>query len=298
VACNWLVPEADLRPGVAALCRCCRLVRTGPEVSAPEHAHWWSLVEQARRRLVASLIGLGLPVRSRLSEDPDRGLAFDVLRAGPGETLVPAGHADGIVTIDLEEADDAWRAQRRATFGEPFRTLLGQLRHDTGHYYWHRLVEGSPWHEPWRDVFGDERLPYTTALQRHHLTGAPAGWEDRYVNSQASSHPSEDWAETWAHYLHLRDALDAARGFGLDGPCPDLPCERFRPTQVAEPGDPQVREFVQMLNHRIELTAVVHELTRGLSVADFRPLPPPLPVAVVRKLYFVHRVIAGARTPA
>ena len=28
-------------------------------------------------------------------------------------------------------------------------------------------------------------------------------------------HPAEDWAETFAHYLHIRDTIDTAAAFGL-----------------------------------------------------------------------------------
>lgn len=292
-ACNWLVPAAADDPSVKALlCRCCRLTRTTPDLSVPEHSVWWNHIELAKRRLVSSLIGLGLPVQSKQSEDPQRGMVFDLLRAEPGGAPVVTGHADGVITIDVEEAVDTWREQRRTALGEPYRTLLGHLRHETGHYYWQRLVEGTHWHTAWRDAFGDEQQDYAAALKRHYVQGPPSDWGSRFVSPYASSHPWEDWAETWAHYLHLVDTLDTARSFGLDGERVELSYERFAPSQVSDSNEPLVRDFVQLINSWMELTGVLNELSRSMDVPDFYPFM--LSTPAVRKLYFAHRVIAEA----
>ncbi|HEV6963934.1 zinc-binding metallopeptidase family protein, partial [Roseateles sp.] len=289
-ACNWLL-EADEVAAGFTLCRCCRLTRTVPDLSQPGAALWWCRVEQAKRRLVSSLIGLKLPVASR-AEDPAHGLAFDLLMPpaeGPG---VVTGHADGVITLDVSEADDARREQRRDQLGEPYRTLLGHLRHECGHYYWQRLVEASAWLEPFRALFGDEREDYAAALQRHYANGAPADWGQHFVSAYASAHPWEDWAETWAHYLHLVDTLDTARSFGLDGERVELSYERFTADVVAEASDPDAAGFVQLINSWMELTGVLNELSRAMGVADFYPFV--LSAQAVRKLHFVHRVIHRA----
>lgn len=298
-ACNWLVAEGD--GGGAGLCRCCRLTRTLPDLSGPGNAEGWRRFEGAKRRLVSSLIGLALPLRSK-AEDP-RGLAFDLLCAPPGAPPVVTGHADGVITIDVAEADDAEREARRGALAELYRTLLGHLRHETGHYYWQRLVERSGWLAPWRALFGDERQDYAASLERHYREGAPADWRARFVSAYAASHPWEDWAETWAHYLHWVDTLDTARSFGLDGERVELHYERFGPEVLEGAGGPgtavpaeEGERFLRLLNGWMELTGVLNELSRSMGRADFYPFV--LPAPAVRKLFFVHRVVGAAgRTP-
>lgn len=290
-ACNWLVAERDAHAGTPPLCRCCRLTRTLPDLSQPDSGLFWNRVELAKRRLVSSLIALGLPVESK-TENAAQGLVFDLLR-GPG---VVTGHADGVITIDVEEADDAARELRRQSLGEPYRTLLGHLRHETGHYYWQRLVEPSDWLAPWRAAFGDERVDYAAALDAHYRNGAPADWGQRYVSAYASAHPWEDWAETWAHYLHLVDTLDTARSFGLDGERVELSYERFGPATVADADDPRAAEFLQLINGWMELTGVLNELSRSMGVPDFYPFVLSMPA--LRKLHLVHRIVHASGRPA
>jgi hypothetical protein len=294
--CNWLVAEADERAGSPPLCRCCRLTRTLPDLSQPNADVWWNRIELAKRRLVSSLIGLELPVLSK-AEDPAQGLVFDLLCAQPGQTPVVTGHADGVITLDVEEADDSWREQRRVALGEPYRTLLGHLRHESGHYYWQRLVDNGPWLKPFREVFGDERQDYTQALHKHYRNGAPADWGTRFVSNYASSHPWEDWAETWAHYLHLVDTLDTARSFGLDGDRVELSYERFGDSVVGpQASSPQAAEFLRLINSWMELTGVLNELSRSMGVPDFYPFV--LSQAAVKKLFLVHQVIRSAQAAA
>ena len=292
-ACNWLVDVSDLHAGTPSLCRCCRLTRTLPDLSQPENALRWGRIAAAQRRLVSTLLGLQLPVCAKTSEDPVRGLAFDLLRAAPGGPAICTGHHDGVITLDVDEADDPTREQRRDALHEPYRTLLGHLRHETGHYYWQRLVDGSAWLEPFRALFGDERSDYAAALQRHHAQGPPADWGERHVSAYASSHPWEDWAETWAHYLHLVDTLDTARSFGLDGERVELSYERFDPEILADSGDAEPLAFLALVNGWMELTGVLNELSRSMGVPDFYPFV--LSRAALRKLHLVHRVIGAPR---
>ena len=148
--CNWLVPAEES----ATLCAACRLNRTIPDLSVPENGRLWGRIEGAKRRLVSQLIALGLPVKSKVGEDPQHGLAFDFLRALPGQPVI-TGHADGVITLDVEEADDARREQIRTQLREPYRTLLGHLRHEVGHHYWQRLVQHSAWLAPFRAVLSN-----------------------------------------------------------------------------------------------------------------------------------------------
>lgn len=299
-ACNWLLdptePYVERHVGQPLLCRCCRLTRTLPDLSVPENGVYWLRISQAQRRLVSTLLGLGLPLRAKTSEDPKRGLAFDLLRSQPGAPPVMTGHADGVITLDVEEADDARREQRRCDLREPYRTLLGHIRHETGHYYWQRLVQGSgdeesPWLAPFRELFGDERQDYAAALQTHYQQGAPPDWPSRFVSAYASSHPWEDWAETWAHYLHLRDTLDTARSFGLDGESVELSYERFAADALDEWAEPSADNFLALVNGWMELTGVLNELSRSMGVPDFYPFVLSKPA--LQKLYFVHRVVGS-----
>lgn len=288
-ACNWLIDASPAAQPASSLCRCCRLTRTLPDLSQPGNADYWLRIATAQRRLVSALIALKLPVRSKVDEDPEQGLAFDLLRAPPGGPPVTTGHADGVITIDVEEADDASRERRRSELREPYRTLLGHLRHESGHYYWQRLVlPNADWLARFRELFGDERQDYAAALQAYYSNGAPADWSLRHITAYASSHPWEDWAETWAHYLHLVDTLDTARSFGLDGSTVQLDYDRFQTSHLGPDNDPQAEQFVALINGWMELTGVLNELSRSMGVADFYPFVLSLPA--LRKLHLVHRI--------
>lgn len=289
--CNWLVDdaEADAHEG---LCRACRLNRTIPDLGDTVHVQWWRGIEVAKRRLVSQLLGLGLPVRSRVTEDPEHGLMFDFLRAEPGGEPVLTGHANGLVTLNVEEADDARREQIRHALREPYRTLLGHLRHEVGHYYWDRLVRDGRRLEPFGARFGDERADYGQALQRHYDAGPAPDWPQRCVSAYASSHPWEDWAETWAHYLHMVDTLETALSFGLEADDVDVDVEPFGPDALDDPRDRGARRFLRFVNAWVELTTMLNEMSRSMGQPDFYPFVLSRPA--VAKLHFVHRVVGAA----
>ena len=284
--CNWLVTEPQDQQ---VFCRSCRLNRTIPDLSLPENALLWHKIEIAKRRLVSSLLSLHLPVASRVNEDPQRGLAFDFLKPVPGGAAIWTGHGGGLITINIEEADDARREQVRQQLHEPYRTLLGHFRHEVGHYYWDRLVDGTPWLDLFREVFGDERDDYNSALQRNYQYGPPPDWSSRFVSAYASAHPWEDFAETWAHYLHMADSLDTARSFGLKAGEVTTELENHKPEALLRPDDPDAVRFLSFLNQWTALTAVMNELTRSMGQQDFYPFV--LAPAAVAKLQFVHMVI-------
>jgi hypothetical protein len=190
-ACNWLVPVAQEAP----LCLCCRHNRTIPDLTAPGNLLLWQRIEAAKQRLFYTLIRLGLPLADR-AEDPEHGLAFDVLADPPSAEApkVMTGHDNGLITLALAEADDAHREQTRTAMGEPYRTLLGHLRHEVGHHFWDLLVRDGGRLEEFRELFGDEREDYAAALQAHYANGPPADWQARFVSTYASAHPWEDFA--------------------------------------------------------------------------------------------------------
>jgi hypothetical protein len=261
-----------------------------PDLSIPENAGLWRRIENAKRRVVSALIALGLPVASRVTEDPLRGLAFDFLRSPVNAPRVLTGHKGGIITLNIEEADEAKREQIRTSMGEPYRTLIGHVRHEVGHYYWDRLVANSHWSELFRTIFGDERADYASALHRHYLQGAAPGWPNRYVSAYASVHPWEDWAETWAHYLHMMDTLGTAISFGINPETISMPFDCFGAEVLCNSQRPESERFLSFLNSWLKLTAVMNELCRSMGQPDFYPFA--LSRAAVTKLHVVHLVVS------
>ena len=289
--CNWLIASTNVDGPGQLLCRACRLDRTLPDLTRKQHRLWWRRIELAKRRLVASLIGLGLPVASRVDEDPVSGLAFDLLHEDEAHARVLSGYRDGIVTLNIEEADEARRQRVRAVLHQPFRTLLGHLRHDIGHYYWQRLVAGGPWHEPFRELFGDERKNDARSPQQIHAQQDSGDWASRHVSAQAVENPLEDWAETFAHYLEMADALDAALGFGIDADNLELRYEPFNEASLYRRQNADAAGFLGFVNRWMELTGVLNELARSMGRLDFYPFV--LSSDAVRKLHFVHLVVLG-----
>ena len=207
--CNWLVPVE----ATDAFCVACRLNRTIPDLSVPGNLEKWQSIECAKRRLIYALMRFGLPLASR-HEDEERGLAFDFL-ADTEDAPVFTGHDDGLITINIAEADSAERERRRVVLGEHYRTMLGHMRHEVGHYYWDLLVRDGGKIDASRAMFGDESESYREAMERHYAAGPPPDWQANYVSAYATMHPWEDFAETWTHYLHMVDTLDTAASFGL-----------------------------------------------------------------------------------
>ncbi len=301
-ACNWLVPlDASLAgpsrispsPSASVLCKACRLNRTIPDLNDPAHLDnglLWGQIEQAKRRLVSALIVLGLPVASRLTEDPEHGLMFDFLRNSDAIGHVNTGHEAGLITLNLEEADDATREATRKAMGEPYRTLLGHFRHEVGHYYWERLVQGSDWLAGFRALFGDERADYAAAMQRHYAQGPRPDWPLHHVSAYASAHPWEDWAECWAHYLHMRDTVDTALSLGLSTERMPLAFTPFTSDALWQPSHAGAARFLAFLNTWTQLTTLLNEMTRAMGQADFYPFV--LPREVVAKLHFIHLLVS------
>jgi hypothetical protein len=290
--CNWLVSVDPLSSSEEVFCRSCRLDRTIPDLSDPGNGVLWQRLEAAKRRVISALIALGLPVASRVSEDIENGVAFDFLRSPANGPRVLTGHDNGLITINIEEADDVRREQIRTVMREPYRTLVGHFRHEIGHYYWDRLIADRPHLDSFRELFGDEQADYTAALQRNYENGPRPDWAEHFVSAYASVHPWEDWAETWAHYLHMVDALGTASSFGLRPETIPLMLDRFDSDAL---GDTLVQagdQFLPLLHSWLKLTAVMNELCRSMGQPDFYPFA--LPRAAVSKLHFIHKVVQTA----
>jgi hypothetical protein len=281
------VPAADDNP----LCESCRITRVIPNLADAAHRAAWYRLEVAKRRLLFTLIELGVPMPDRIA-DPERGLAFEFLADADAEAPVLTGHADGVITVNIAEADDAERERRRTAMHEPYRTLLGHMRHESGHYYWDRLIGNTAEVDEFRSLFGDERGDYAAALRAYYDRGAPADWQERFVSAYASSHPWEDWAETWAQYLHMVDTLETAAACGLSL----KPRRKDEPSapQMPEPVSPQPAAFEDLIASWFPLTYALNNLNRGLGHADAYPFV--LSPTAVAKLTFIDDVVGRAKT--
>lgn len=282
-ACNWAVPESE---SPQRFCRACRLNEVIPNLDDPKAKQAWVKLEESKRRLIYTLLQLGLPVESR-TEDPERGLAFAFKQDQPGEERVYIGHEGGLITINIAEADSPFREKTRLELGERYRTLLGHFRHEIGHYYWERLVADSSDLEPFRQLFGDERASYEEAVKVHYQNGAPSDWPSRFLSSYASMHPWEDWAESWAHYLHMVDTLDTARSFGLAL----RPQAGLRDRHKLEVGMRRLDfdDFDDLEAAWVPLTVALNSLNRSMGLPDSYPFA--VPAAALKKIRFVHDVV-------
>lgn len=283
-ACNWLVPEA----AAGSYCAACRFNEIVPDLADATNLARWRRIEAAKHWLIYTLDRLRLPQPDR-TQDPENGLAFRFLASLPGEPPPITGHASGIVTLNVEEAEDVIRERNRAAFGEPYRTLLGHFRHEIGHFYWNLLVmRDEAMLAAFRAMFGDERQNYAASLERHYAEGAAPDWRERYISAYASAHPWEDFAESFSHYLHLVDTIETASAYGLDL-CPK--------GETASPA----RDFNPYDNHPINdivsvwlpLSFAMNSLARSMGHHDLYPfvLSPP----VIQKLGFINDLVARRR---
>lgn len=264
--CNWLAPGGGS-------CLSCRTSRVIPSLAKAVNRRRWKMLEQAKRRLLYDLLSLGLPVdpeRLRFVFKEDRRTNPDV-----NEDHVAIGHLDGVITINAAEADEVYRETMRQAMNEPVRTLLGHFRHESGHFYRDLLLDAAMQAEA-RDLFGDERADYEAALQRFYDEGPPPDWPERHISAYASAHPIEDWAECWAHYLHIQAALEAADAMGW-----------------TLPGAADARSTAWRSDF-ITLALGLNELVRSLGLPDAYPFV--ITEAVGRKLDFVDAAVRGFRT--
>jgi hypothetical protein len=258
--CNWLAV------GGAGQCLSCRTSKVIPAVSKPTNRKRWRKLEHAKRRLLYELLYLGLPVddsRLQFVFKEDQHSNPNVI-----ESHVAIGHFDGVITINVAEADEVYREQMRQKMNEPYRTLLGHFRHESGHYFFNVIVT-EKWRDEARALFGDESADYAAALNAYYNNGPRHGWQNDYISSYASSHPAEDWAECWAHYLHIQAILEVAEATGL-GTGKSLPDWQHR--------------FV-------DLAMALNEVMRSMGLADVYPFVITAPIA--DKIDFVHRAVTA-----
>lgn len=259
--CTWLAPVKGDE------CFSCSLTRTRPNDHDAKGLAQFLEAERAKRHLIAELDALNLPIVTR-AEDPHHGLAFDLLSSVNDNVVI--GHNNGVITIDVAETEDAHREEVRAKLGEPYRTMLGHFRHEVGHYFEGALVfSDAELTRQAREIFGDATRDYQKEIARHYAEGAPDGWESEYISKYATMHPYEDFAETFAHYLHISDTIDTAYEFGLATPAPQEPTT--------------FREVVEDV--WLPLSTALNQINRSMGHDDLYPFI--IPNAVINKLAFV-----------
>jgi hypothetical protein len=235
--------------------------------------------------LIFELVDLGLPVHPYYA-DP-HGLAFDLLSSKTLKRPVVTGHNNGVITIDLAESLELYRERLRIKLREPYRTMLGHFRHEVGHYYEMLLVQNTPLIDDTRAMFGDDREDYQAALQRHYHGHAPANWQHDFISEYATAHPWEDFAETWAHYLHITGTLATIADSGLvveaDRVKWDLPNNIDARESYA---DATVEDIMA---DWLVLSGVLNRVNNSMGRDDLYPFT--IYPHVVAKLGFIHRVV-------
>jgi len=290
--CNWLVSANDQ----TGFCSACKLNKTIPNLENPKNLKKWRRIELAKHRLIFQLQQLGLPIISKITNE-EVGFCFEFL-SRKDATLEEAktmmtGHANGLITILVSEADSVLREQMKLQMKERYRTLLGHFRHEVGHYYWERLIQiDNTQLENFRALFGDERASYAEALKNHYKNGAPKKWRETFISKYAASHPWEDWAETWSHYLHIMDTLETAYYFGLAAH-PKL--ENMEYMGMNASFDPyRETNFKKIIRAAIPMFFSINSINRSMGIADIYPFVIPKPV--IRKMKFIHNLLRAQRS--
>lgn len=288
IGCNWIAPNTDPH----GLCRSCLHTTEIPNISDDTKRQYWSRLERAKRRLFYAILKFQLPLATEF-DDSVGSLRFELLgdHIGPDgiKKRIMTGHDDGLITINIAEADDAIREKNRVAMGEPYRTLIGHFRHEVGHYYWDQLVDTDGMIDSFRALFGDERQDYADSLATYYANGPADDWRQSFVSTYATAHPWEDFAETWAHYFHMVGGLETAFAYGLN----PQPLEPDAPhlVQLADPY--HVTDFDTLTSHWVPVTVAMNAMNRSIGNRDFYPFV--LSTRIKEKLKFIHDLIADAK---
>lgn len=283
--CNWLIEITDENK----YCAACQLNRTIPNLSDEENYDKWTHLEVAKHRLIYQLQKIGLPLPSK-GINKEKGLCFDFI-SKRGNPNIMTGHANGVITILLREADSVQREKIRKQLSEPYRTLIGHLRHEVGHYFWDRLVyTDKEVLKEFREVFGNDELSYSEALQKYYATGPPENWQDSYISKYATSHAWEDWAESWAHYLHIMDMVETAYFFGMNV----SPVDSKDEMKADVTFDPYKElDFDVIVSTCVPLSFAVNSINRAMGVPDVYPFV--INEGVIFKMKFIHKLLLSHR---
>ena len=277
--CNWMIPSNEDED----FCESCQLTHVIPDLENSENLIYWFRLEEAKRRFLYMAQRMNMMPRPKKSEDDPFGLRFDFLLPEDDQPVL-IGHANGVITLNAIEADVVYRETTRVNMGENYRTLLGHFRHESGHYYFALMQHLHPeLIEEFRHYFGDERQNYSEALQTYYNDGAPINWQENYISAYATAHPWEDWAETWAHYLHMMETLETAyyAGIRVIGNGGYLASMDFKECPIGG------QDVEHILANWVTLTFNLNALNRCMGLEDAYPFK--LTEAVKDKLRFIHR---------
>lgn len=277
--CNWMLPVNSDH----IYCESCQLTQVIPSLDVPQHIEYWRRLEEAKRRFLYLMQRLNImPLPKRDTQDR-LGLNFEFLMPMNGQPVL-TGHGNGVITLNASEADVVYRETTRVNMGENYRTLLGHFRHESGHYYFDVMQQLHPeLLNEFRHYFGDERADYGQALHQHYEQGAPKDWQTQFISTYATAHPWEDWAETWAHYLHMMDTLETAffAGLRVDGNGTTLASMHFQECPIG------AQDFEHVLANWDTLTFNLNALNRSMGLEDAYPFV--LTEQVKDKLRFIHK---------
>lgn len=281
--CNWLLPANS----AGSLCAACQTTRTIPDLSTPFNQHRWQRLETAKRRLLYTLLDMRLwgPECRLKAPYP---LVFEFLEPKPDQPVL-TGHQDGVITINIVEADDDQRERVRLSMYEPYRTLLGHLRHEVGHYFWDVLIKDTKWQDECRKLFGDDLLDYGEALKHHYANGPTPNWAASFVSAYATMHPWEDWAETWAHCLHMNDTLETADQAALSTRIAGPKFDGASFAGIAGATQINAVDYALRMSRWVGMVMLSNEISRSMGQPDVYPFALTLPV--LQKLFFIDRVI-------
>ena len=271
--CNWVLEDSSKND----LCFACQFNRVIPNQSAdnaPVNNLRWLRLEKAKKRLIFSLARIGLPLKNGWGSSVE-GLLFDFVES-MGDKVVTTGYSDGIITINSLEADHVARVSAKYALNERYRTIIGHLRHETGHYYLDKFDLPPNLKKILEDNFGNlfnkNLSEYNEALQSYYKNGPAENWEENYISAYASAHPIEDWAESWSHYLLIMDTLETLQEEGYFDDCIDK------------------MNITEKLEKWRSLSSSLNQITRSLGMQDAYPFT--LGKKVSEKIACVSKFIA------
>jgi len=253
LGCNWLCAPGE------TLCNSCRMTSVRPDLAVPGNDLLWARAEAAKRHVLAGLMRWGWFGTHDTGGRPEFHMLAETTATGSVSVIM--GHASGLVTINLAEADASERVRRREMLGEPYRTLIGHFRHEIAHFLFERLSASDAFVAAFRALLGDETQDYGAALARHYEQGPPPDWQTTHVTPYAAAHPHEDWAESAAHAMHLTDIIDSFLAAGLRAvQAPDAGFDAFAEADPA-----------RLLDAAIAIGVAMNHVNRAVGQPDLYP---------------------------
>jgi hypothetical protein len=268
------VCNSQIDPSVEAkLCEFCVYTEIVPSLAIEANVAKLKELERAKRQLIVQLQRLGLPPQHGTNET-GKPLRFrflsDTLNEDGTLERVFTGHEDGIITINIQEADSVYREKIRLELNEPQRTLIGHLRHEYGHYLDWCLPENK--RSAYIQLFGDPLLlTYDEAKEKYYAGNRETDWREKFVSEYASMHPWEDFAETTNLYLDMLAVAITASQSSLRG-------------NLTASVDG--KDFQEIARKSMEIAIIVSEFNADLGLSTL--LPENISNPVLGKLAFIH----------